>query len=776
MNIPRIPSGLPEKSAFKRVLREAIKGAVVDVQLFPSLADEYIPYFCCTLPAYHRQRVYCKLQDKLRSQFERLRRECAKAKALFFTLGPIYRLPVELLSEVFRIAVQEGNYPPVNLMRVSRLWHTVAIGLSVLWSTLRLGKLIEPGKIELWLERTKKWHLQVEIDMAGDLRGPTGADESYRALSATFKNSHRWRTLQLISLPTKGEPTWRSLRLDKPLTHLESLGMESTCKIDSTNAWLLEGICLNTTSRLTEMTLHSPSGIVFMTLLRVQFFALTTLRVIVEKMETPVGILQHLHRLEILEARRLCLPEYALDLDLSLVHTLRSLRLHGVSIQWMVGRQFDRLQHCSITSPQSRNASLNSLRILLPACTTLTYDGVSAEVLGQFDAPRINTMVVQSRTWSIFRGDIVLHTVWGGHRSTGIPRPRVLRLGVQCSDQVLINMLQHHRTLEELELYLARPSSLGTSFFNSLLAKPVASNGMMDNENEWEVSSYPSLKVLRLQYQRWLRRSECDKITPTLLTVAWSRQRSSQPLQTLHICWDGGTGAAELTQCASIGVQRMLSLRKPPSAAVLTALIKSALDKSIELHSFDALHHIMQPPYKVVLRRLRVLKVHIPFSGIPLDILSCLERLEELKVRSIVLPAYADSMDIPLVRTLQKLSVKFMSIQWMYGRRFRRLEKCSIWHPEREYPSHIPRIDMPVCTRMKVIDAHIQTLGYFNLLRLQSITTQTPFYSEIWTSGLASLWGFGGGSTMTPKPRPWPTISIAVRSGPRNHGHSSAPA
>ena len=127
--------------------------------------------------------------------------------------------------------------------------------------------------------------------------------------------------------------------------------------------------------------------------------------------------------------------------------------------------------------------------------------------------------------------------------------------------------------------------------------------------------------------------------------------------------------------------------------------------------------------------------MHIPFSDIPLDILSVLERLEELNARRLVLPTYADGMDTLLVRTLRGLSIKFMSIQWMYGRRFRRPENCSIWHPDRGNAPRVPRIDMPVCTRMKFIAAHMETFVSFYLPRLQSMVTQTPFFSETWIKG-----------------------------------------
>jgi len=149
-----------------------------------------------------------------------------------------------------------------------------------------------------------------------------------------------------------------------------------------------------------------------------------------------------------------------------------------------------------------------------------------------------------------------LHSVSEGRQLTDILRPRVLRFRLQCSEHALINMLRHHVNLEELELYLPRPSSLGRSFVDSLIATAVALNGTIDKgynscegrENKWKVSLCPSLKVLRLRYQRWLRRSECDEIAPTLLAVVWSREQSIQRLQTLLVCWKGGAAAAGLTR------------------------------------------------------------------------------------------------------------------------------------------------------------------------------------------------------------------------------------
>jgi hypothetical protein len=51
--------------------------------------------------------------------------------------------------------------------------------------------------------------------------------------------------------------------------------------------------------------------------------SLTTLKIQLSKrMDSPVDILPHLQRLEIFEARHLCLPFYPPDASLPLIHTL----------------------------------------------------------------------------------------------------------------------------------------------------------------------------------------------------------------------------------------------------------------------------------------------------------------------------------------------------------------------------------------------------------------------------------------------------------------------
>ena len=98
-------------------------------------------------------------------------------------------------------------------------------------------------------------------------------------------------------VPVLGKPTWRSLRLNQPLTQLWPLGIESTFMVDPMNARLLEDIHFNTTSRLAVMTMP----LVSITPLRIWFITLTTLRIAVDKMDRPVKILYHSHYLDVLE-------------------------------------------------------------------------------------------------------------------------------------------------------------------------------------------------------------------------------------------------------------------------------------------------------------------------------------------------------------------------------------------------------------------------------------------------------------------------------------------
>src|SRR5258708_26182124 len=65
----------------------------------------------------------------------------------------------------------------------------------------------------------------------------------------------------------------------------------------------------------------------------------------------PVDLLPHLHQLESFNASRISFPIYHDDVNLPFVHTLRHLRLRGISVQWMSGRTFHVLEVCTLIFP-----------------------------------------------------------------------------------------------------------------------------------------------------------------------------------------------------------------------------------------------------------------------------------------------------------------------------------------------------------------------------------------------------------------------------------------
>ena len=127
----------------------------------------------------------------------------------------------------------------------------------------------------------------------------------------------------------------------------------------------------------------------------------------------------------------------------------------------------------------------------------------------------------------------------------------------------------------------------------------------------------------------------------------------------------------------------------------------------------------------------------------PADILPFFENLEVLEAYRLHLPTYPHDMDLPIVRTLKRLSIKVVSVQWMSGRAFPVLEDCTIvWphHPEtlRLYGG----VDLPACTHFTYDDHLIEPMSDFRLPNLDKLVVR----NEAWnrprgSTQLASVWG-----------------------------------
>jgi hypothetical protein len=377
---------------------------------------------------------------------------------------PIYRLPAEILTEIFTIDFAHDQ-SPVRLMLVCRDWCLVVQGISVCQS-LKLGTWTSPDRVERFLQRV--WWLNIVIDTEEDVERKEGDGEAYTGLALAVANASRWRKLTVDSWP-HGSPVPSSVEFP-PISELKYLSVTSQAKSSHLLYQILENIgtaavgslsVMETTSYQTIQHLLQPAYIQL-------FRFLTTIKAHIQTTPDSVDLLPHISRIEVLDLTNISLPTYADDFDLPLTHTLHHLRLKGVSIQWMGGRRFAQLQSCSIHSPTSYPPLLSD--VYIPICHELEFGYRNMEVARQFQAPAIHSMTMKSNKWTPVHGSkqiiLLCRAGLGIHL-----QPRVLHLSVLCDEGVLLSALGLLPALNELQLDIARPCVLGRRFFMALLAK-----------------------------------------------------------------------------------------------------------------------------------------------------------------------------------------------------------------------------------------------------------------------------------------------------------------
>jgi hypothetical protein len=468
------------------------------------------------------------------------------------SLVPIHRLPVELLTEIFHLSIHCHGYPPLELMRVCRYWRTIILGIPKIWADVRLSTWTQPCGVMRRLKLTGTSLLNVEIDTAAD-GNEVKRKRKFWGLAKAAREAKRWRNLTITSFPPKGEidacslPQYRAFEFVGPMDALESLRIKNPCESSIVFDHLLDVLGSSSHSKLTYMELMSPNAV--HRLSQPQFVSifrhLITFKVDVRDMSSEADILPHFERLETLEASGLCLPGYPADQDLPVVRTLKHIKLKGISIEWMAGREFPMLVECAITWPQQIDALRKG--ISLPTCTSLTYQGRKPYLLSYATLPQLTSVAVGNSAWNAQRGSEELITPRAepiGNLGRQWTRLRTLHLDIRCHSESIIAILRSLPTLEELTLDIARPNALGRKFFKALMAtesKPF-------DGTSWSAPLCPSLLTLDLRYRRWTRESETDNITSILARIVESRERTRTPLRSLHI-WTSADDAEGTEMC-----------------------------------------------------------------------------------------------------------------------------------------------------------------------------------------------------------------------------------
>jgi hypothetical protein len=307
-----------------------------------------------------------------------------------------------------------------------------------------------------------------------------------------------------------------------------------------------------------------------------------------------------------------------------------------------------------------------------------------------------------TRQWT--GGSACKGRIWDGFQ------PKSLSLSVTCKDTVLLAVLQLLPELVELKLDLPRPSALGKRFFTGLLAKPgnqEADNLKFDwrelfreNRIGWRCAICPYLRSLELKYQQWLRPWYNDDFLHPLLALSWSREKTAVPLQ-LHTHYKSSMHSWESLNSTLPQVIEVIScLRIPQSGQVNDLSLKT------KTWTNAVFENALVTPF---LYRLQVLD--ITGSSLPerqvLNVLPSFHELRDLKLSYVHVPPL--DVDLPLVHTLRKLSLRNSTLAWMDGLVFTQLQRFSV--DERGWPDTFKRkVGMPACTHIVFNQDKLKTL------------------------------------------------------------------
>ena len=468
-------------------------------------------------------------------------------------LAPIRRLPAEMLSEIFTLAIIEYDCSALRLTHVCRSWRSVLLAMSRVWSKIKVGAWTSSEKIECLLERTGRVTLDVEIDTESDARAYTSDPcQYYTALVVLAGTSVRWRNLTISSFPIEErllelEALGTLLTFNGPLESLESFRMPRPCEMNNALGNLIDLTRKVEKPKLTILELSSASALYrFAEASFTVFHFLRVFKVDLAEMKNPLDLLPHFQCLEDLYVHRLHLPLYSHTVHLPLTRTLKRLFLKSTSVQWMNNRTFSKLVECTIIWPHFPEALVGQSGVDLSSCTSFTYDDHLLQPLGAFKLSSVDKLVVRNEAWNRPRGGQQLGFIWGPNVAIErVIRPRVLHLDTQCYDQHLITALKMTPQVEELILGLVRPDALGKKFLLAMVAKRGRANLHPTNNEEgvavpgidsspgWTASLCPNLRVFGLKYRRWLREHEDDELTPLFRKIVETRSKSDTPLQSL---------------------------------------------------------------------------------------------------------------------------------------------------------------------------------------------------------------------------------------------------
>jgi len=642
-------------------------------------------------------------------------------------------IPVEILSEIFLLVVQDLSRYREHLMLVCRRWRAIMLTTPGIHSRLTIRRATQNEVVQAFVQGTKT-HLDVRVDMSDETDDSDFNPENFLAcFTAAAQAASRWTSLNLISPPPLGECT--DLRIWHPLVHLESF------KVARGFGGFLESLMTairRSAANLTSIEVEDSVAVLYL----VQpagvhiTHSLTTLKVRLSKrMDGPVDILPHLHRVEVFEARNLCLPFYPPDASLPLIDSLRDLHLKSVSVQWMAGHVFPALLTCHITFPHHVDTVHALQPVTMRSCSYFTYHSNNLHPLTHFYLPPLSELDVKSGQWNTWRGNrqlAALNPIFtaGAQSLTG------LQLDVTCGGQLLIYMLRLVPALKHLSLGIASPNALSIAFFQAFIVRePNADNAsdMVRPLSQAIAPSWPSLRSLQLRYRRWLRGPDKKALIAVFGGIVASRN-PKEPLS-FKLCFDEAPKSSW-----SFGPTSKFLHLKPRCFAKGHARLMLGISTPhgmIPISGELLLDSVGPLPFKEA-EYLALCN----FRSSPLAEIQFTHERMELMVYNHVRPPLPPSLPhtLPLFSALRALVLEGVNPSFLAGHTFHKLEKCRVVKSSESLlpsPGLFIETEMPVCTRVDIGDPYL--LATFKLPQIHEVSLDFshPECSTIWEKHIA---------------------------------------
>ena len=636
-------------------------------------------------------------------------------------------IPVEILSEIFLFTVQGWAWYRDDLILVCRRWHAIILLIPGIHSQLTIKRTTQKEEVQAFIQGRKS-RLDVTVDMNDEsaIDGDGFNTDTFHAcFMAAAQAASRWRSLNLISPPPREE--YKALQILQPLVHLKSFKL--ACGFGEFVEPLMTAISRSASPNFNTMYLEDPIAVLYLvqpTCLQINH-SLRTLKIQLSKrMNITADVLPHLHRLEIFEARHLCLPFYPPDASLPLTHTLRFLHLKSVSVQWMAGHIFPALKECHVIFPHHAGMVQALQPVTMPFCSYLLYHSNDLRPLTHLHLPSLYKLEVKSGQWNAWRGNPQLSAL-RPVVAAAAKSLTVLHLDVECSEKLLVYMLSLVPALDQLRLGLARPNTLTATFFRALIVgEPNADDAsdMVGPLSRAIVPLCPSLTSLYLQYRRWLRGPDNRALIAIFGDIMVSRNLEIHRSFNLWLSLDEASKSS-------------WSIDKP---------VKNSQDLESEDLMLGILvpHGIVPistafPPNGVVALPLKEAEyLHLRHFHFP----SSVEFLFTHDNMELVVYDYDRALlptslpcALPLFYALRVLVMEGVNHSFLAGHTFHKLEKCRVVKSHNSFgasPSLFTETEMPVCTRVDIDDPYL--LATFRLPQIYelALTFSHPNSSIIW--------------------------------------------